>query len=110
MPGHPFSGKLGLPSFRHLNLEGLSELLIGVGYGLIREPQMPQNSLNCGSMVHDLHHLDPDVHTLIKDLASYLQLFFCQWVGNKRHLFTTLGDLYQCGVVTSLVVVPWFVD
>ena len=110
MPTHPLFGKLGLPSLRHLNLEGLSELLIGVGYGLIREPQMPQNSLNCGRHVKELHQLDPDVQTLIEDLSCYLQLFFRQRVGNKRHLFTTLGDLDQCWVVTSLVVVSWFVD
>ena len=111
MPTHPLFGKLGLPSLRHLNLEGLSELLIGVGYGLIREPQMPQNSLNCGRHVEDLHQLDPDVQTLIEDLPCYPQLSFCQRIGNKRHLFTILlRDLHQCGVVTSLVKVSWFVD
>ncbi len=68
--------KLGLPPLRHLNLEGLRELLIGVGDGLIGEPQMPQDSLDGCAHVQDLHHLDPYVQTLIKNLARNHQLLF----------------------------------
>ena len=74
-----FFVKLGLPPLRHLNLEGLRELLIGVGDGLIGEPQMPQDSLDGCAHVQDLHHLDPYVQTLIKNLARNHQLLFVEW-------------------------------
>ena len=76
---------LGVPPLRHLNFEGLSELRIGVGDGLIGEPQMPQDSLDGCAHVQDLHHLDPYVQALIKNMTSNHQLLFRQGQRKKRH-------------------------
>ena len=98
----PLSYKAGLPPFRHLNFEGLRELLIGVGYGLIREPQMPQDSLDGRAHVEDLHHLDPDVKSLIKHFSGHHQLLFRQRKGKKRHFFLPRDHfLTSCGHLTE---------
>ena len=83
----PLFVKAGLPPFRHLDLEGLRELVVGVGDRLIREPQMPQDSLDGGAHVEDLHHLDSDVKSLIKHFSSHHQLLFRQRKLKKRHFF-----------------------
>ena len=98
----PLSVKAGLPPFGHLNLEGLRELLIGVADGLIREPQMPQDSLDGRAHVEDLHHLDSDVKSLIKHFSGHHQLLFRQRKGKKRHFFLPRDHLFTtCGHLTE---------